>query len=380
MILRYLTAGESHGPALCGILEGMPAGVEITQQDFDLLSARRWTGYGRGARRSIEKDRVEVLSGIVGGLTIGSPIALTIKNSDYAAHKSQMAVFAAQRAKNRIAVPLPGHADLPGVIKYGFDDCRFVRERASARETAIRTALSVPARCLLNSLGINSLCLVESVGGIAAHVDYQSDLSEMATAIDHNADLFLTPDQSVCSKWQGLVDTCKEEKKSLGGTGAVVFWNLPAGLGSHVHYDRRLDSRLASLLMSLPGIKGVEIGLAKDLSCKAGGSTDSVYYSNKRGFYRTTNFAGGLEGGISNGEPLILRFHMKALPGGCSSESVNLDTFASASTENYRSDTLALSAAAVVAESVIAIELASQVLSLTGSSDFSVISRRFANL
>lgn len=380
MSLRYLTAGESHGSALCGILDGMPAGVEVQQIDFDRLAEKRWAGYGRGKRKSLENDKVEVLSGIVGGKTIGSPISLLIRNQDFACHKSYMDPFDSDNETVRISVPLPGHADLAGAVKFAFEDCRFIRERASARETAIRTALSVPARNFLQALGINFSCMVEAIGGIKAQIDYEKNPDEISALIEANSAAFLTPDSEVCEPWKKLIDECHEKNVSIGGTGAVIFWNLPIGLGSHTQYDRKLDAILASLVMSIPAVKGVEVGRAYDLSQKIGASTDSIKHSSEKGFHRTSNHAGGVEGGMSNGEPLIVRFHMKSLPGAAKSESIDLQTLQSAFPADYRSDTQALQAAAVVAESVVAVEIASQILQMTGGFDLETIIDRLEKI
>lgn len=376
MSLKYLTAGESHGPALSGILEGMPAGIEVQQSDFDCLAAKRWAGYGRGKRKSLENDKVEVLSGIVGGKTIGSPISLLIRNHDFTNHQSYMDPFCVESDKGKIPVPLPGHADFAGAIKFGFDDCRFIRERASARETAMRTALSIPARNFLKTLGVNFSCFVESIGGIAAKIDYEKNPWELAAMVEANSDAFLTPDANVCESWQNLIDECRVSNESVGGTGAVIFWNLPIGLGSHTQFDKRLDGKLASVLMGIPGVKSVEIGLSKE----RGAGADSLQFDQTRGFFHATNHAGGVEGGMTNGEPLIIRFHLKALPGSGKIESIDLQTLQSAYPFDYRSDVTALQPAAVVAESVVAIELASQIMDMVGGFDLETIIDRFERL
>ncbi len=380
MSLKYLTAGESHGPALCGIIDGIPAGVEIEPQDFDLLMKKRWAGYGRGGRRKIETDRVEVLSGIVNGKTIASPISLLIKNQDYQPHKSPMAPFAEANERLAVKVPLPGHADFPGLMRHRFDDCRLVRERASARETAMRTALSLPARNLLQALDVRFFCLVESIGGIDAKVDYLQNIEEMAQAVAESSDLFLTPDHKVCDRWREIIDKAQTLGNSLGGTAAVVFWNLPIGLGGYSQADQRLDARLAEKIMSIPGVKSVECGFAAALSRQAGSFVDSLKYDQERGFYHGSNNAAGIEGGMTNGEPLIMRFHMKPLPGGGDADSVNLATLLPQRPEPYRSDTQALQAAAVVAESIVALELADQILRLTGGADLETVHERFVRL
>ena len=359
-MLRYLTAGESHGPALTAILEGMPPGISISQEDFDELLKKRNAGYGRGKRSQMEPEKVEVLSGIVNGKTIGSPISIMIRNADYENHKAYMAPFNATNPElGEINIPLPGHADLAGMIKYGFKDCRYVRERASARETAIRTAISVPARNLLKAKGITSICMVESIGEIKANIDLEASKEELEKAIDANGNDYLTPDKNVIPEWKALIDECKEKNISLGGSGVVVFYGLPIGLGSYVEYDRRLDGIISKSVMSIPAIKGIEIGNAYMLAQNQGNSADSIVFDEKRGFYRSSNLAGGLEGGLSNGQPLIIRFYMKPLPANSKVESVDIKTGKSIYPDYYRSDTQAITAAAVVAESVVSLELAS---------------------
>ncbi len=362
-MLRYLTAGESHGPALTAILEGMPPGVSIAQEDFDELLKKRNGGYGRGKRSQMEPEKVEVLSGIVNGKTIGSPIAIMIRNADYENHKAYMAPFNATNPEiGEINIPLPGHADLAGIIKYGFKDCRYVRERASARETAIRTAISVPARNFLKEKAITSICMVESIGGIKANIDLDKPKEELEKAINKNGNDFLTPDPDIISQWKSLIDDCEEKNISLGGSGIIVFYGLPIGLGSYVEYDRRLDGILAQSIMSIPAIKGIEIGNAYEISQKKGNSSDRILYDNNKGFYRTSNLAGGLEGGMTNGQPLIIRFYMKPLPANPNIESVDLKTKKSVKPEYYRSDTQAVTAAAVIVESIASITLASSLL------------------
>ena len=244
----------------------------------------------------------------------------------------------------------------------------------------MRTALSVPARCLLESLEIRSLCLVESLGGLTASIDYNQNPAFLAEAIVDNGDDFVTPDSAIIPAWKSLVDSAAADNKSLGGTAAVIFWNLPIGLGSHNQYDLRLDARLAALLMSIPAIRGVEIGMALQQASGACSAADPVAYDSKNGWSRISNYAGGLEGGMSNGAPLVLRFHMKPLPANTRVDSVDLHSGQSAQPAFYRSDTQAITAAAVVAESLVAIELASQILEMTGGATLQQISERLARL
>ncbi|MGM0598376.1 MAG: chorismate synthase [Candidatus Rifleibacteriota bacterium] len=380
MGLRYLTSGESHGPALSGIIDGLPAGIEITQADFDRLAEKRWAGYGRGKRKTIEDDKVEVLAGVLAGKTIGSPIGLLIKNKDYSVRKGYMHPFKQNREAAKITVPLPGHADLPGALKYGFDDCRLIRERASARETAMRTALSVPARNMLLELGIDFTCLVEAIGGVSAKIDYSMKATRIKELTESGSSAFLTPDAEVCEKWKKIIDEAKEQKRSLGGTACVIFWNLPFGLGSHTQHDKKLDAILAASIMSLPSVKGVEFGKAVALSKTQSVAADKISFNPERGIFHKTNLAAGLEGGMTNSEPMIIRFHLKPLPGAAKIDSIDLDTMQTAWPDDYRSDVQVLQAAAVVGESVIAIELASQILETTGGVDVRTVETRYRNL
>ncbi|PKL47800.1 MAG: chorismate synthase [Candidatus Riflebacteria bacterium HGW-Riflebacteria-2] len=381
MSLRFLTAGESHGIALTGIIDGMPAGVKIAPADFAAVLKRRRAGYGRGARQQVEADEVRVTAGLRGGYTTGAPIALHIENAVHHELREFMHPFAeSDEEKVAIPVPLPGHADLAGAVKYGLNDCRNIRERASARETVMRTALSVPPRCLLRALGIESLCLLEQIASVVADIDYQRRPTELAALIADVGDDFMTPDKAVVSTWKSLVDSAAAANKSLGGTAAVIFWNLPVGLGSHSQHDLRLDARLAASLMSIPAIRGVEVGFAQPQAHGLCQAADPVAYSSENGWSRLSNYAGGLEAGMSNGAPLIMRFHMKPLPANAGLPSVDLRTGEPAVPAFYRSDTQALTAAAVVAESVVAVELASQLLVMTGGNTLAEVHTRLEEL
>jgi chorismate synthase len=358
----------------------LPAGIEIEQSDFDRLAEKRWAGYGRGKRKTIENDKVELLSGLVEGKTIGSPLALLIRNKDFSSRKGYMQPFKQNRDTGKISVPLPGHADLPGAMKYGLDDCRLIRERASARETAMRTALSLPARNMLLELGIDFTCMVEAIGGVSAEIDYSMAPAQIKELTESGSAAFLTPDPEVCLKWKKIIDEAKEQKRSLGGTGCVIFWNLPFGLGSHTQHDKKIDAILAAAIMGLPSVKGVEIGRAVALSKTQSAAVDQISFDPERGIYHPTNFAAGIEGGMTNSEPLIIRFHLKPLPGGGKADSIDLNSMQAAVPGNYRSDVQVLQAAAVVAESVVAIELASQILEVTGGANMRTIEARYQKL
>lgn len=362
MTIRYLTAGESHGPALSGIIDGVPAHIHLEKKDFDSIMLKRKQGYGRGKRQIIETDEVEILSGIIGGYTTGAPISLLIRNKDYENHKSYMHPFNKPNG-GEINIPLPGHADLSGAIKYGFDDCRPIRERASARTTAIQVALSVPVRKFLKENKIFSLSFIEAIGGINANIDYNLPINEQSKLIEENMPNFMTPDKSIISKWKQAIDSAKSENTSLGGTGCVVFYGIPFGLGSHIQHDTKLDGKLAGEIMGIQGIKGIEIGNAIEISKKQNNASDDIYINNDGNIYRKTNQAGGIEGGMSNAQPLIIRFHMKPLPGGNQAkESINLINGKSEKSLYYRSDTCAIQSACIVAESLASIIIASEFL------------------
>ncbi len=378
MVLRYLTAGESHGAALVGILEGLPAGIPVASEDFSDLMARRLMGYGRGSRSKAHTDHVEVLSGVVAGKTIGSPVALLIRNGKFSQANSLLQPFSAARNYENCLVPLPGHADLPGAIKYRLDDCRLIRERASARETAMRVALSVIPRNFLTELGIYSTCFVDSIAGINADVDLSRPPEEIARSVSENGSEFLSPDEKVQAAWKTVIDEADAKNSSLGGTGTVIFWNLPVGLGSHVHADRRLDAIFASMVLSIPSVKSVEIN--GGIGTVEKGNADTPYFTDEQKILYSGNNCGGIEGGISNGQPVVVRFKVKPLPGNSASTSLNIRTQKEEKPAFYRSDTCVLPAVAIVAESVLAISLVSEILQMTGGFNFSQIRQRFEKI
>ncbi len=367
-MLKVLTAGESHGRALVGILEGMPAGVPLVPEDFTGLMERRQTGYGRGPRRLLEPDRVEILSGVWQGLTIGSPIALLIWNRDHRFAVLEPPPLEAEvPAEAPLTVPIPGHGDLVGALKYGFDDVRPVRERASARETAIRAALSVPARRLLQELGVEGIGFVTALGGKAARVPARATVASLRASLDRQSRWFLTPDAKIVPAWKRLVDQARRRGDSLGGVVEVWVEGLPPGLGSHVDPARRLDTRIAAALMGIQAVRAVEIGDGIRQSGLPGRKAlDPIKFTTERGWHRPSNRAGGIEGGMTTGERLVVRAFMKPIPGPCRLPSADLRTGRPALPAFYRSDTSAVDALAGVAESVIALELASAFLEKFG--------------
>jgi len=365
-MLRWLTAGESHGRALVGILEGMPAGVPIAEAAFTELMLRRLSGYGRGSRAaSIERDKVEILSGIRFGRTIGSPISMVIRNADGAAHAASMDTFGARPPGVKpVTVPRPGHADLAGALKYKTGDIRDIRERASARETAMKCALSVPARALLGELGVSSVAFVRRIGTKEAAIADTATVAGLVAGVRNVGDAFLTPDSQIVIPWTMLIDEARAAGDTLGGAVEVRVDGLPAGLGSHAQSDRRLDYRLAAVVMGLPGVHGVEIGQPIKQSMLPGSQAhDPICWNEPRGWFRPTNLCGGIEGGMTNGSQLVIRAVMKPLPGSLPGEVPAMD---SSHTPSHlaadRSDTVALAALAVAGESLVALELVNALL------------------
>lgn len=339
MALRYLTAGESHGPALTGILEGLPAGLALSAADIQKQLARRKLGHGRGNRQKIETDAVQLLSGVRHGKTLGSPIGLLIANNDF---KNWEAVMGAEPTDGpigrRVDVPRPGHADYVGKLKYGFDDMRNVLERSSARETAMRVALGSCARRFLEECGIIVTSKVLSIGGAG-------DEAAMIAAIDQ----------------------AKREGDTLGGIFEVHADGLPVGLGSYAQWDRRLEAPLSAALMSLNAVKGVEIGLGMEAGLRTGRSAHDEYLVKGKKVAYKSNRSGGIDGGMSTGQTLVLRAAMKPLATLMDPlDSVDLRTLKPAKAHVERSDVCAVPAAAVIAESLVCLVLASAVLDKFG--------------
>jgi len=372
-MLRFFTAGESHGPALTAIVEGFPAGVPVTVETINADLARRQKGYGRGGRMKIERDEVRLRSGVRFGESLGAPITLVVENRDWANWTSKMSSRAEDRdPKYVVTRPRPGHADLTGALKYDRRDVRDILERASARETTMRVAVGGLAKCLLSQVGIVVRAWVSEVGGIKANHDgltpdeifAKAEVSEVRVA-----------DPSAEAAIIALVDECKKAGDTLGGVVEVVATGLPPGLGSHVHYDRKLDARLAGALLSLQATKGVEIGLGFEAARRRGSAAqDEISYDGE--FRRQTNYAGGTEGGMSNGAPLVVRVAFKPLSTLMKPlSSVDLITKEETKGNIERSDVMAIPAAAVIAEAVVAFELANAFLEKFGGDSLREIKR-----
>ncbi|WP_031514928.1 chorismate synthase [Desulfofalx alkaliphila] len=361
-MLRFLTAGESHGPALTAIVEGLPAGLPLTQEYINYQLARRQGGYGRGGRMQIEKDTVNFISGVRGGLTLGSPVTMQIENKDYVNWSNIMASGPEADTSQRVVTrPRPGHADLTGAIKYRHNDIRNVLERASARETAIRVAVGSAARRMLEEIGVKLVALVRQIGGVSIE-DKDYHVNELCESLTDSQ--LMCPDPAAEKKMMQEIDRCKEEGDSLGGVFEVRAYNLPVGLGSYVHYDRKLDGRLAGALMSIQAIKGVEVGAGFSAAALPGSKVhDEIFYNEERGYHRVTNGAGGIEGGMTNGQTVVVRAAMKPIPTLYKPlKSVDMGTKEPFEASVERSDVCAVPAAAVVGEAVVAWELAVAVL------------------
>jgi len=363
--MRYTTAGESHGRALVAIVTGVPFGLPVDIELINADLARRQLGYGRGGRMAIETDRATILSGVRFGVTIGSPIALTIGNRDWDNWTDVMATVGEKQTTSRVVAPRPGHADLAGVQKTGSEDVRDILERASARETAARVAAGGVAKAFLRSVGVTVVSYVTAIGDVVA------DTAAIARADEGAADEseVSCPDSAASERMKRAIDEAREAGESLGGVFVVTATGLVPGLGTYAEARRRLDARLAAAVMSIPAIKGFEVGDGFALAGAPGSMAhDEILFERGRGFVRPTNHAGGLEGGMTNGEPLVLRAAMKPIPTLMTPlASVDLDTLEPIDASRERSDVCAVPAAAVVAEAEVAFVLARAYLGKFGS-------------
>jgi len=373
-MLRWLTAGESHGPALVAIVEGMPAGVEITTADIDAHLARRRLGVGRGARQSFEADKVTIQGGVRHGVTQGGPIAIEVANSEWPKWNEVMSAdpvaaetLAGLGRNAPLTRPRPGHADLVGMQKFGFDDARPVLERASARETAARVALGSVARAFLHQVaGIEILSHVISIGGAA--VPESAELPTPSDMARIDSDPVRAFDQSGSDAMQREIEAAHKDGDTLGGVVEVLAYGLPPGLGSYVHWDRRLDARLAGALMGIQAIKGVEVGDGFRTATRRGSAAhDEIDPSANGRYVRRTGRAGGTEGGMSTGEVLRVRAAMKPISTVPKAlDTVDVATGESAKAINQRSDVCAVPAAGVVAEAMVALVLADSLIEKFG--------------
>lgn len=366
-MLRFLTAGESHGPALTGILEGMPAGLTIDADSINQHLRRRQGGYGRSGRQVIEKDHVEFLGGIEDCVTTGAPIALRIENRDYANQQ--------KREKPRLTVPRPGHADLAGATKYRLDDLRTVLERASARETAMRVAAGSIARLLLEEFGMRVVSQVIEIGGVGGS---PSDLADEAVRSRIEASPVRTGDERAELAMIACIDQARKNRDTVGGIFEVQVLGVPVGLGSYVQWDRKLDGLLAQAMMSIQAIKAVEIGDGFENARRQGTEAHDAILAGERGPERQTNRAGGLEGGVTNGQPLVVRAAMKPISTTLTPmRSMDIDTGEEALAIYQRSDICAVPAASIVGEAMVAFVVAAAFLEKFGGDSIAEIRERY---
>ncbi|MCZ6480343.1 MAG: chorismate synthase [Candidatus Methylomirabilales bacterium] len=384
-MLRYLTAGESHGPSLTTIVEGMPANLPLSPKDIDVELSRRQMGYGRGGRMKIEQDRVSITAGVRHGVTLGSPITLIITNRDFTNWQETMGIeveVKVQDTRPPVTRPRPGHADLAGAIKYGHRDIRNVLERSSARETTARVAVGAVCKRLLREFGISVLSHVVEIGGVRAS---RGDATPEQIQALAEASPVRCVDREAAEAMVAKIDEARRRKTTLGGIFEIIVEGVPVGLGSYVQWDRKLDGRLARALMSIQAIKGVEVGFGFTVAGRFGFEAhDEIFYDPERQgphglkFYRKTNYAGGLEGGVTNGEPILLRAAMKPLSTQYAPlRSVDLETKEPFEATVERSDVCAVPAAGVIGEGVVAFEVANALREKFGGDSLEEMKRNF---
>ncbi len=370
--MRYLTAGESHGPQLTTIIEGVPAHLELEAQDIDLDLARRQKGHGRGRRMQIEKDQVKIVSGVRHGKTTGAPITLIVENDDWKHWTKIMGIeplddtVGEDEIKRKITRPRPGHADLVGALKYNHRDMRNVLERSSARETTVRVAAGAVAKKLLATFGVKVGSHVLEIGGIRAQNVFYQSIEELQEKTENSPVRCL--DRDAEQKMMNAIDQAKKDGDSIGGVVEVVIEGVPAGLGSYVQYDKKLDAKIAAAIMGINAFKGVEVGIGFEAASKPGSQVhDEIIWDEVNGYSRKSNNMGGFEGGMTTGMPIVVRGVMKPIPTLYKPlQSVDIDTKEQFEASIERSDSCAVPAAAVVAEATVAWEVAVALLDKFG--------------
>lgn len=377
MTLRYLTAGETHGPQLTAIIEGLPSNLELDFEALNFELARRQKGYGRGRRMQIEKDTAEIVGGVRHGFTTGAPVALVVANNDWTHWRNIMniePVSGSDEEKRRVHRPRPGHADLNGGLKYNLKDLRNVLERSSARETAIRVAVGAIAKQLLGHFGIKIAGQVIRIGDIEAPA-HQLPIDELISKTENSS--VRVVDAETEKLMEAYIDKIKEEGDSIGGIVECIVEGVPVGLGSHVQYDRKLDGRIAQAVMSINAFKGVEIGIGFEAGRLPGSKVhDEILYSEERGYHRASNRLGGFEGGMTNGMPIVVRGVMKPIPTLYKPlQSIDIDTKEPFAAQVERSDACAVPAASVVLEHVVAWEVAKAFLEKFGGDSLEEVER-----
>jgi chorismate synthase len=355
--LRFTTAGESHGPGLVAVVEGLPAGLAVDRAELDRDLARRQLGHGRGGRMKIESDRATVWAGIRHGYTLGSPVALLIENRDHANWADRMSPWPVQAETDEVHLPRPGHADLAGVLKYGHTDVRNVLERASARETAARVAAGGLAKAFLRQLGVTVHSQVLQIGSVTAPERPVAGSEDFA-GVDKSPVRCLDADATTTMVAE--IDAARKANESLGGVFEVRAFGVLPGLGSHIRWDERIDAAIAQAMMSIHAMKGVAIGDGFELAGRVGSKAhDEIFWDSERGFFRETNRAGGIEGGMTTGDPIVVRVAMKPLPTLTKPlRSVDLESKEPGQALRERTDSCTVPAAGVVGEAMLALVLA----------------------
>lgn len=367
-MIRFLTAGESHGDKLIGILEGIPANLKINTGYIDYELSRRQKGYGRSERMNIESDKVQIVSGVEDNITTGAPISLIINN------------LAREIKNNEFQQPRPGHADLAGLIKYNQKDAKNILERASARETAMRTAIGAICKIFLSNFGIKIFSHVISISDVESKYNYYESEPELDFTLAENSILrMIDPNAEQIAKER--IDFGFEEGFTLGGKVELIIKNVPVGIGSHIQWDRRLDGKIAQSMMSIPGVKSVEIGLGENIKNYHGNlSNDEIFYSEKKGYYRKTNFSGGIEGGISNGEDIVIKITMKPIPTQRKPlKTINIVTKEETVAFAQRSDVCAVASLSIVAEAMAAIAITEAFMEKFSGDSMEEVKNNFIN-
>lgn len=373
-MITYITAGESHGPAMTAMIKGLPAGFHLDVEQLNFQLWRRQQGYGRGGRMKIEQDTVAVLSGLRNSMTLASPLTLMVQNRDFSNWQKRMDPVEAN-VSNKVKIPRPGHADHAGVVKYGFDDIRNVLERASARETAARILPGAVCRQFLNELGIRIYSHVTMLGHVELpEIDINEDILKKAD----NSDVRCC-DEKTAKAMRNEIDTVKAAGDSVGGIFQIVVYGLPTGLGSYVHWDAKLSTAIAAEIMGMQAIKGMSFGDGFTAASLYGSEYHDAFDPKNGTIKRTSNHAGGLEGGMSNGQPLVINAVMKPIPTLTKPlDSYDIETLDKVEAHKERSDTCALPAAAVVAENLVARPLLNAVLSRFGADRWNMIKERYS--
>jgi len=375
-MLRWLTAGESHGPQLTVVIEGLPAGLAISEDDLRKDLARRQGGHGRGGRQKIETDFARIVSGVRGGFTIGSPVTLVLENKDHANWTAEMTASTEGFAPKPVTRLRPGHADLAGALKYGHTDVRNVLERSSARETATRVAAGAVARKLLSNFGVEIFSFTQSIG--RTDIGFEGVDVDTVTVADIEASPVRCPDPDASRRMVADIDVVAERGDTLGGTFRIVARGVPLGLGSYVHWDRKLDGRLAQAVLSINAIKGVEFGAGFEGAARPGSEFhDQIDYADGR-FRHLTNRAGGLTGGVTNGEPIDLRVAIKPISTMKKPmQSIDLNTKEKVEAHYERSDVCVVPAAGVIGEAVVALTLTDAFLEKFGGDSMAELERNY---